>query len=152
METIWEIVKPILISLLTAIITVKFSLRKFRTEKWWEKKAETYAKIIDALHHLKNYCEKKLDVEYGCFKLDQKVEEKLAEQYKMALSEVSKAIDVGAFILTDEAVEILETYQNRPELSWDDYPLFEIIEHDLKYTKECLQTFKIVAKKDLGIH
>ena len=52
-----ELIQPIFISVLVAIITVKLSLKKFRSEKWWEKKVEVYSKIIDALHHLKNYCD-----------------------------------------------------------------------------------------------
>ena len=148
---IWEIIKPIFISVLTAIVTVRFSLRRFRTEKWWEKKAETYSKVIDALHHLKNYCEQKLGVEYGESRLPPEKESELREQYKKASAELTRAIDIGSFIVSKEAVRILEIYQNRPELNWDENPLCDIIEHDLKYVKECLHNFKLAAKKDLRI-
>lgn len=147
----WEIIKPIFISLLTAIITVKLSLRKFRTEKWWEKKAETYARIVDALHHLKNYCEQKLNAEYGHSQLSPEKEHELSQQYKMAFCELAKAIDVGSFIISNEAVKILETYRNRPQLNCNENSLWDIIEHDLKYAEECLQNFKLSAERDLNI-
>ena len=146
-----EIIQPIFISILVTIITVKLSLKKFRSEKWWEKKAEAYSKIIDALHQLKNYCDQKLPASYGEFNLSPEKENELAEQYKIAYREFVKALDVGSFIISKEAVKILETYRNRPQLDFNDNPLCEIIECDLKYIKECLQDFKIVAKKDLDI-
>ncbi|MDP8212111.1 MAG: hypothetical protein P9X22_02315 [Candidatus Zapsychrus exili] len=147
----WETIKQICISFLMVIITVQLSLRKFRTEKWWEKKAEAYAKIIDAIHHLKNYCEQKLNAEYEHSELSPERENELWQQYKTALRELARAIDVGSFIITNEAVEALETYQNRPELSWNENSLWSVIEHDLKYTKKCLHDFKIIAKNDLRI-
>lgn len=149
--TIWKIIQPIFISILVAVITVKLSLKKFRSEKWWEKKTEAYSKIVDALHQLKNYCEQKLPAEYGEPSLSSEKEKELGQQYQTAYRELVKALDVGSFIITDEAVKILETYQNRPELNYYENPLCDIIECDLKYIKECLRDFKLAAKKDLGI-
>lgn len=146
-----EIIQPIFISVLVTIITVKLSLKKFRSEKWWEKKAEAYSKIVDILHQLKNYCDQKLPASYGELNLSPEKENELAEQYKIAYRELVKALDVGSFIISEEAVKILETYKNRPQLDFADNPLCEIIECDLKYIKECLQDFRIAAKKDLGI-
>lgn len=148
---IWEIIQPIFISIIVAVITVKLSLKKFRSEKWWEKKAEAYSKIVDALHQLKNYCEQKLPAEYGEPSLSPEKEKELGQQYQTAYRELVKTLDVGSFIITDEAVKILETYQNRPELNYYENPLCDIIECDLKYIKECLRDFKLSAKKDLGI-
>ncbi len=151
MIDIWEITKIVLIPVLTAIITVKLSLNKFRTEKWWEKKAETYSGIVDALHKLKNYCEQKLEAEYRPDSIFEGKEEELQYQYKLAYQEVIKAIDVGSFIISNKALTVLLDYENRPRLSWNENPLSEIIDNDLKYTKLCLEIFKKEAKKDLGI-
>lgn len=148
---IWGIIQPIFISILVAVITVKLSLKKFRSEKWWEKKAEAYSKIVDALHQLKNYCEQKLPAEYGEPSLSPEKEKELGQQHQTAYRELVKALDVGSFIITDEAVKILETYQNRPGLNYYENSLCDIIECDLKYIKECLRDFKLAAKKDLGI-
>lgn len=148
---IWEITKTILIPILTAAITVKLSLNKFRTEKWWEKKTETYSGIVDALHKLKNYCEQKLEAEYRPNSLSKEKEKELQNQYNQAYQEVTKAIDVGSFIISKEALKVLQDYENRPQLNWNENPLWDIIEHDLDYTKTCLKNFKKEAKKDLGI-
>lgn len=149
--TIREIFQPIFISIMVTVITVKLSLKKFRSEKWWEKKTESYSKIVDVLHQLKNYCEQKLPPEYGEPALSTEKELELRQQYQTAYRDLVKALDVGSFIISEEAVKILETYQNRPELNYNENPLCDIIECDLKYIKECLEDFKLAAKKDLGI-
>ncbi len=148
---IWEIIQPIFISILVAVVTVRLSLKKYRSEKWWDKKVEAYSKIIDALHQLKNYCEQKLPAEYDGHSLSPEKERELSQQSQIAHREYFKALDVGSFIISNEAVKILETYKNRPELDYYKEPFFELIENDLIYIKECLQDFKLAAKKDLGI-
>ena len=158
MYSMREIVKTFIVPILITLITVKISLRKFRTEKWWEKKAETYSLIIDALHKLKNYCEQKLaaeeyKAEYTSTSghLSREEETELANQYQQAHKEVTRAIDVGSFIISEAALKALSVYKNRPQLDWDTNWLGDIIAQDLKYTTTCLENFKKEAKKDLGI-
>ncbi|GAG81179.1 unnamed protein product, partial [marine sediment metagenome] len=59
-----EFIQRIIISLITAISilivackTVKWSLKQFYSEKWWERKERAYTEIIDALYDLLQYCE-----------------------------------------------------------------------------------------------
>lgn len=150
-SNIVEWIQPIFIAVITAIVTVQLSLKRFRSEKWWEKKADAYSKIIDAIHSLKDYNEQKLRAEYREAELSPEKEHELLRQYENAHREFIKALDVGSFIISADALKILETYQNRPRLNWDENPLFDIIEEDLKHIKECLQSFKLAAKKDLNI-
>ena len=44
-----DIIKSLLIAAVASWITVKLSLRKFYTEKWWERKAQAYSEIIGSL-------------------------------------------------------------------------------------------------------
>jgi hypothetical protein len=47
----------ILIAAVSAWITVQLSLRRFRTERWWERKVEAYERIIGALHDAKAFAD-----------------------------------------------------------------------------------------------
>ncbi len=54
MPPFWEnivagVVIAIVSALGSAIVTVHLAFRRFRAEKWWEKKAEAYSRTIDAL-------------------------------------------------------------------------------------------------------
>jgi len=42
-------------ALVASVVTVRLSILQFRTERWWERKAEAYARIITALFHLRHY-------------------------------------------------------------------------------------------------
>lgn len=152
----FQIAKTILpglaIAFFTAIITVRLSLRRFHAEKWWEKKVEAYSRIVDTLHYVKNYCEQKYDAEFDSNIISEEKENELRKQYKLAAKELAKATDIGSFIICDKAAEILNKYRQRPQLSWDEYSLPEVIENDLKYVSECLEEFKVIAKKDLKVN
>lgn len=41
-------------------LTVYFALRRFRSERWWDRKADAYSRIIESLHHMTVYCEMEL--------------------------------------------------------------------------------------------
>jgi ABC-type arginine/histidine transport system permease subunit len=42
----------VIASIISAFVTVKLSLKQFRSERLWEKKAETYSNIIEHLSRL----------------------------------------------------------------------------------------------------
>lgn len=145
------VIPGIAISLLTAFVTVRLSLKRFHAEKWWEKKAEAYGRIIDALHHMKNYCEQKHDEQLTPDDISDEKKKELATQYRAAFKELSRAADIGSFIVSSEAAALLAEYHGRPSLPWNDTDLLDIIEADLKAVSDCLKKFILAAKKDLEI-
>ena len=50
------------IALVSAHITVRLALKRFRSEKRWLRKMEAYERIIEALHHLKASAQAGIDV------------------------------------------------------------------------------------------
>ena len=51
------VIPSLVVGVCTAIITVRLSLRRFRSERWWERKADVYSRIVEALHNAMEYCE-----------------------------------------------------------------------------------------------
>lgn len=45
-------VLSVVASIISAFVTVRLSLNQFRSQRWWEKKAERYSQIIEHLSHL----------------------------------------------------------------------------------------------------
>lgn len=147
-----SVLSSLMVAVITAFVTVKLSLRRFYTERWWEKKAEVYSKIIEALHRYKIYDEKKLKIEMEYPRKDNdELEKSLSVQWAESNAEIEKAADLGAFIVSKEVESILTDFLNRKIGDPDYEPLFEIIEADLKKVKKCLSEVKSAAKKDLGI-
>lgn len=58
-----SILSGLITGIATAYITVRFALRRFRAEKWRERKAKSYVCIIESLHHMKNPIDLLIDAE-----------------------------------------------------------------------------------------
>ena len=152
LQIITTLFSSILVAVITAFITVKLSLKRFYTERWWEKKSESYSKIVEALHRYKKYDEEKLEMEMEYPRDDnEEREEYLSKQWKESNAELEKAVDLGAFIVSVEVEAIIRDFLKRTIGDPRDEPLFEIIERDLSHVKKCLTDVKAAAKKDLGI-
>src|SRR5438477_13173117 len=51
------LVPAILVAIVTSVTTVFLALRRFRQERWWDKKEAMYAELLETLHGLKRYTE-----------------------------------------------------------------------------------------------
>jgi hypothetical protein len=133
----------------SAWLTFVFAWRRFRTEKWWERRANAYEKMVDALHSAKRFSDIHLE------RLMQDVAEptpdeakELREQSKAGHDYILRAIDTGRLILPDEALERLNEYskenaRNHPE-SWPDY-----LNNDYGIIDRCIIDMAKIARKDL---
>ncbi len=48
----WGFVGPIIAGAVVALLGTYFALRRFRQERWWEKKSEAYTKLVEHLTSL----------------------------------------------------------------------------------------------------
>jgi len=47
------LIPALFVSIITAVVTVKLSIKQFYSQRWWEKKAEAYSHIIENLSYLR---------------------------------------------------------------------------------------------------
>jgi len=143
------LIPSLIVAVVTAIVTVRLSLRKFYTERWWERKADAYSRIVEALHKHKNYLEQKIKIEISYPKDDRDKGKDLEKQWADANAELQRAVDLGAFVVCEGTEEIIRKFLKRPIGDPNDDPLIDILETDLSYAKECLSDVKAAAKKEL---
>lgn len=136
-------------ALLAAIVTVRLSLKKFYTEKWWERKADTYSKVIECLHYLKRMPSEKLDEEMLAKKLSDERKQELWEAYKKARDELNKIIDAGSFLMSDKAVAVLEIMQKKIQESDNAQSYFEHLDGEFAALDSCLKEMRQIARTDL---
>jgi hypothetical protein len=148
-QAVTAILTAIVIAAISSWITVQLSLRKFRAEKWWEKKVDVYSKVIEALHNSKMFAHYHLEAEYHGSHLLEGQDKELRERAKAANDEILKAIDVGAFIFSDEALARLQKYQKESEEAGNHQSWFEYLEADLAATDSCLKDLIQIAKRDI---
>jgi hypothetical protein len=91
-------------AVVSALMTVKFALRRFYSEKWWEKKLVAYTAVIEAIHYIEDsYAQLALaDFQKAELSAEQRVE--LSDKRLVGLKELKKMIALGEFVLPNEVV------------------------------------------------
>jgi hypothetical protein len=94
---------------LFGLLTLWFGLGKFRSEKWWEKKATAYAAAIEALHGMYDLSLARVEAieAYEDIADDRLVALQAANI--AGLNEVRKGASIGEFILSKSAASILRS-------------------------------------------
>src|SRR5207253_1568723 len=97
------------VALLTAWFTVRFALRRFQSEKWFERRVDAYTKIIEALHFMKHCTERQLRAFERDIDMPKDIEDELVNSYRKGLADLRRLTDMGALLFSSEAIEILDT-------------------------------------------
>jgi len=150
MEFILKALPGVITAVFASYLAAKWSLKRFYSEKLWERKEHAYVEIIDALYDLLQYCEiQKGDYGQGTG-YSKENEDELRESYNQAYWKIKKATDIGAFVVSPQAETVLKELRERPRLEWEENPIFEIYEQDYNYYKDALTTIVRLAKQDLN--
>ena len=143
------LIPSFIVSIITAYVTVKLSMKQFYSQRWWEKKAETYSYIIEHLSYLQYYFNEWFNEGIGIKKLGVKDTERLSEGYRKARESIAKAAAIGAYIVSDDTATALskllsELEQEDPEGNW-----VGDIDRCYGSAKECIIKIRGYAKADL---
>lgn len=151
MELFLKILSGVAIAGLSSWITVYLSLRRFRTEKWWEKKAEAYSNLLGTIHDAKAFAEENLEAMQLERELSEDEDKHLRKKSKLAESEIYRAMDVGAFYLSNQAIDCLKNYKDESSRAGKDNDWVLYLIEDLETTDKCLKSMIEIARADLQI-
>ena len=145
-----NIISTVLVGFVAAFLGSLVALRKFKKEKSWERKEKAYTEIIDALYDLLQHCEiHKEDYGQGTG-LSESKEDELRNNYSRAFWEIKKVTDIGAFVISAEAHDVLIKLSNREKLNWHDNPSFDIYEHEYQEFQTALNKIVKIARSELN--
>ena len=133
-----------------ACVTFLLSIWRFRAEKRWERRVDAYEKIINALHHARNYQAYFMDAEVEGKGIDRVESQKLAEKVEEANRQIELAISQGFLVLGDDVREHLKRYQKDMEnipVPREDW--FGRIDHKWGLANGCLKDIIEFAQRDL---
>jgi hypothetical protein len=150
MPTFWaNLLIGIVIAVVSAITTVFLAFQRFRREKWWERKADAYSRIIEALHLMKRGLEDDLEHIQGDRRPDEEPSDEAIHEFRRAEAEVHKAIDTGSFLLSQDAQNAME--QLKTDLSHAGRPAgIGALGVEIDALGGCLEKLPDIAKRDLG--
>ncbi len=52
-------------AVIASFVTARFALRRFYSEKWWEKKYEGYSSILESLHYIVRHFDEEMTATAG---------------------------------------------------------------------------------------
>ncbi|EPK6958738.1 hypothetical protein LLI02_003291 [Acinetobacter baumannii] len=137
------------IAIVSSYLTSIWTMKKFYTEKWWDRKEQAYTEIINALYDMiQFYKVYKEDYGQDDFISDERATD-LRQKYSDGIRKLYRATDLATLYVSEEAVNVLVKLRNREILDQRSNPLWEVYELEYKYYNQSLTQLLIIAKKDL---
>lgn len=139
----------LIVAIIVAVLTVQLSIHRFRKEKWWEKRVEAYSRIVEALHDTKAFSVVHLDAEERAIDIPADKKQALIKRWKTANDAILKAIDVGAFLLSNTALERLQKYQKEEQKAQKEQGWYSMLDASWSAADSCLKDLIKLPKKTL---
>jgi hypothetical protein len=89
---------------------VVLGLWRYRSERWWERKATAYANIIEALHTIEDVHNQWIEAIEKTVQLPGERLEKLRIADRDAHAEIRKYANQGGFVITTRAADALDEF------------------------------------------
>lgn len=151
---ITSVISGLIVAVVTSFLTVRLSLRRFYSERWWERKADAYTDIIEALHAKLEFLDSYFSVMHDGEKLSEADIDRLRAANREADQKINKLIRIGTFVISEEVATLLEYYQaDQAKLKRDVYEADEgaWFGHEQKLTDRCLVKVRDAAMRDLKV-
>lgn len=146
-----SLASSLVIAACTAAVTVWLALRRFHAERWWERKAEAYSRIVETLNTLVEYCSTMSAAELGAtYSVERK--QQLRDEYDRAYLELRKATGIGSYIISNKVADVLARLEARPRFDRDSKAAWlEIFDAEYEAYKNALSQIRSLAKRDLRV-
>ena len=149
------ILEDVFLAGLTAWMAVRISLKKFSSQRWWERQEDAYTKIVEALSEI-TYLLEFLIVDTQGAKASVGEEKRLEvwEKLQVKLNYLRRAANIGTFRISAQAVNELNTLFESiyPALPTGDPRDSQDTLGDLKkILLKCQKSIEIEARRDLGL-
>lgn len=144
-----QICLGVVVAVTSSFFTAHLAMRKFYTEKWWDRKEKAYKEIINALYDMLEF--------YEVFKDDYGQDDFISEEHSKELHQkhhegsktVHRATDLAVLYVSDDAVRILENLKVREILDYDSNPLWDVYDLEYQNYKVALEQFIKIATSEL---
>ena len=147
--TLAACVVAIVTTTIGAWIAVPFALRRFRLERRWERREEAYGRVLHGLAHLKDYLDVQFDAQALRKEIPEETEVDLRAKARQARKEIKVAVDLGGFLLSEEARERLARFQREYSAASNERSWFEYLEASWGAAQSCLEDLTEIAARDL---
>lgn len=133
-----------------SLLALWLGLGRFRSERWWEKKAQSYSTILEGLHAIELYSKRRLDVLESGGTLNATYEKNIQQDAMSGRAEIRKAASQGHFIISIQASRHLQwALAQFDELDPREMPDDDLYRAEITIANEAVSLIREEAKKDL---
>ncbi|MBI3504039.1 MAG: hypothetical protein HY059_04300 [Proteobacteria bacterium] len=139
-----------IIAVLAAYIAVPLALKRFKSERIWDKQLSTFSDIVESLSEM---------LRITGIRLDRHVERKdddnerskaylsdLSDRYKKAERKLEGASATARLLLGPEVEKAINRFEKRMEQAAQAFDLFECLDEEGDAIKDCLESILNLAK------
>ncbi|ELJ8516766.1 hypothetical protein RUK42_003497, partial [Vibrio cholerae] len=150
-STLLDLVSPLFIGITASYISVKFAMRKFKSEKWWDRRLHCYTEISELLSMVIIYADMVLDVELDGVEHDSSAYDSQKSAFNEAIIKLQKHAYSSAILLDDDSYQAVLSFANE---------LFRVETSSINTQKlaglrenaeNCLSVIGSNARKALGV-
>lgn len=144
------------VALISPYLTVRFTLKQFYTEKWWEKKADAYIELLKRLAAVCRTLELWVHDDVGLSytvtadTYDEQATDALNVRYAQEVDALKDAYAVASIVVTQRTVEAVSQLLGEMNYAHVRQGPYETIEEmHYKQVNECIKKVRAEAQKDL---
>ncbi|WFB36952.1 hypothetical protein P3T73_04155 [Kiritimatiellota bacterium B12222] len=139
----------IAISAAAALFGTRLAAKRFREDRQWERKMETYSELIEMLHHMKWPANELIRAEIEHINLSDEENERLWSKYSEARQKVSMLAESSSFLISKNVLESVINMENRLTASKSVSGWIDHLDSHYRAVDDCLKTIKTIGAKEL---
>ena len=145
-----NIISGLVAGTISAGLATRWALARFRSEKWWQTKLETYTQIARALVLLKRYVDAWIRSYELRYEQTEDYQRRILDDWHSGSRAVDEATVLGSFIISPAAAAVLQTLRREKGQADPDDPYEEAMA-EVGALDRAIPAFVAAAKEDLGV-
>ena len=139
----------IAVAVISSWVTVRLSLRRFKTEALWNRKLDAYLKILEALHVERRHSEEVLLQFNRSYEYAKEHQEEMRKRTAQAHQELNRIVDIGALIISKDAVAYLREAIKPRYDDWENSSTEEFHDEEEAIYRKAIEKTIEIARADL---
>lgn len=135
-------------AIISSLLTANIALRRFQREKMWERRADGYTTILEALHEMKAWYEEHEAALYRDRDMNEDEKTILRERYQAAKLQLSRRVGGEKWLFSREVFERIERFLidvQMPNIrDW-----CEVLEGGQWLTSQCIEDIEGFARDEI---
>ena len=139
-------------SALSAWLAVFLAFRRYKSEKWWDRKSQCYCETVSALNEIIVVCDAFIDEKFHGYVIQKNTKVEYSERFRKAKTFCFTQINIGQLLMSSDAHATLVGFEGALFAVERDEPRDTLWEAIREETEGYVNAFIPLARKDLGTH